>query len=264
MIERLWRQANTMQLAIRRTGVVTALKWGWLRRRMLRKAAVAGEWQAHPRQASHPLAVGLGETSDLLVFEQIFISEEYYCLHTLKHISLVIDLGANVGFSSAYFLSCFPDATVVAVEPGERNVRLCKRNLTPYGSRAIVLHGAAWSECTKLRLSDESFGDGLDWSTQVQRATNPEQADVQAWDLGTLIEMSGREEVDLLKVDIERAELEVFGASSRAWLPKVRNICIELHGEDCKEAFLAAMTDFDFEFNYSGELAICLNLRLRK
>ena len=229
----------------------------------LQKAS-AGEWQSHPKQAREPLTVRLGATSDLLVFEQIFITEEYSSLLNLKNISLVIDLGANVGFSSAYFLTCFPSATVVAVEPAEQNVLVCRRNLAPYGSRAMVLYGAAWSECTKLSLSEEIFGDGLDWSMQVQRPASAENASIPSWDPGTLIRMSGREEVDLLKVDIERAELEVFGPASREWLPKVRNICIELHGRDCEERFFAALVDFDYELTYSGELTICRNLQLRQ
>ena len=66
--------------------------------------------------------------------------------------------------------------------------------------------------------------------------------------------------VDLLKVDIERAELSVFGESAGLWLLKVRNICIELHGKDCEEVFFAALKDFDYELKHFGELTICRNL----
>jgi len=51
------------------------------------------------------------------VFEQIFIGEEYSCLCDLKDTLLILDLGANVGFSSAYFLShvneALPNLTIV-------------------------------------------------------------------------------------------------------------------------------------------------------
>ena len=85
-------------------------------------------------------------------------------------------------------------------------------------------------------------------------------ATVQAWDVGKLIDMSGFDTVDLLKVDIERAELYVFGESAASWLPRVRNICIELHGKDCEEVFFAAMSDFDYDLERYGELTICRNL----
>lgn len=66
-------------------------------------------------------------------------------------------------------------------------------------------------------------------------------AQVEALDVRSLIDMSGIERVDLLKVDIERGELAVFGESAESWIPKVRNICIELHGKDCEEAFFHAL-----------------------
>ena len=207
-------------------------------------------------------------SSDISVFDQIFVSEEYSCLRDLKDIRLVLDLGANVGFSSAYFLSCFPESRVLAVEPDERNVTLCKTNLLPYGHRALVLHGAVWSKSRRLRLAQGIYGDRREWATQVVEPTNEAEAevvstDVQGWDLQALIDMAGGGTVDLLKVDIERAELAVFGISVSTWLPRVRNICIELHGKDCEEMFFAALKDFEYELGHSGELTVCRNLRSR-
>jgi hypothetical protein len=91
--------------------------------------------------------------------------------------------------------------------------------------------------------------------------TDGNAGSVQAWDVGALIEIAGAEQVELLKVDIERAELAVFGDTARKWLPKVRNICIELHGPDCEEAFFSALADFDYELDHAGELTICRNIQ---
>ena len=70
----------------------------------------------------------------------------------LKSVSFILDLGANVGFASAYFLNCFPESRILAVEPDEGNVEMCRTNLEPYGERAQVLHGAVWSHNTRLSL----------------------------------------------------------------------------------------------------------------
>jgi len=200
------------------------------------------------------------------VFDQIFLLEEYSCLRDLKEPSLVLDLGADVGFSTAYFLSAFPKARIVAVEPAERNWAICKANLSPYGDRVLLLHGAVWSRPGRLRLLQGIYADGREWATQVDEPIEEERSSlgVQAWDVGSLIDMSGVGTVDLLKVDIERAELTVFGKSAGSWLHRVRNICIELHGKDCEEVFFAALKDFNYELGYSGELTICRNLRPRK
>ncbi len=247
-------------------GLSAAMRWGILRFAVklgLREPAV---WRVRPRQAFHTLQARLRGSSDMKVFHQIFIFQEYSCLRDLKEPSLVLDLGANIGFSAAYFLSAFPKARIVAVEPDERNVAICKTNLLPYGDRVLLLHGAVWSRTTTLRLLKGTFGDGREWATQVDELIEEDRTSlgVHAWDVGSLIDMGGGSTVDLLKVDIERAELSVFGKSAGSWLHRVRNICIELHGKDCEEVFFAALTEFDYELEYSGELTVCRNVRPKR
>ena len=174
---------------------------------------------------------------------------------------MILDLGANVGYSSAYFLNCFPDARSIAVEPDEHNSSICRTNLGPYEGRALVLHGAVWSQAGFLSFSKDTAADGLECARRVTQPREGSLDNVQVWDVGSLIDMSGCTAVDLLKVDIEGAESAVFDASARTWLHRVRNICIELHGPDCERAFFNALADFSYELDHSGELTICRSLR---
>jgi FkbM family methyltransferase len=177
---------------------------------------------------------------------------------------LILDLGANVGYSSVYFLNRFPNARVVAVEPDPETGALCRRNLAPYGFRARVVLGAAWPENAPLVLSRGSFGDGREWATQVRQRVAGEQGyPVQGWDVASLIGMAGAQRVDLLKVDIERSELELFGRNAHTWLPRADNICIELHGSDCREAFFRALEGYEYDLERTPHLTVCRNLRLR-
>jgi FkbM family methyltransferase len=237
----------------------------WYLIRLGQKLGIETEkWRVRPRQVGHALAVRLQGSSDMSAFRQIFCRDEYSNLRSLDNVSLVMDLGANVGFSSAYFLNCFQNCRVIAVEPDERNVALCQINLRPYGDRVLLLHGAAWKECKRLRLSKGKFGDKREWATQVLEVSDgAERGDVQAWDVNQLIDMADSKTVDLLKIDVERSELALFGDSARTWLPRVRNICIELHGPDCEEVFFRALRNFDYELELSGELTICRNIRAK-
>lgn len=242
-------------------GTISTAQWALIRIGSKFQLDWPGSWRVHPCQVQRELLVRLRGSSDINVFNQIFIHQEYSSLRHLEDVSIVLDLGANVGYSSAYFLSCFPRSRVVAVEPDERNVAVCKINLEAYGDRVQLLHGAVWSECTALCLARGAFGDGREWATQVVRPSDGKAGSVEAWDVGTLMDIAGAAQVDLLKVDIERAELAVFGDTAKKWLPKVRNICIELHGSDCEEAFFNALADFDYELSRAGELTICRNIR---
>lgn len=99
--------------------------------------------------------------------------------------------------------------------------------------------GAVWSKCGKLVLSWGTFGDGREWATQVHESEGGNnEATVEAWDISALLQLGGG-----------------------CWLPKVRNICIELHGADCREVFLGALQRFEYNLEFSGELTICRNLR---
>jgi FkbM family methyltransferase len=216
-----------------------------------------------PRQANYPLFARLGDSSDISVFNEIFNFNGYASLRNLSSPRLIVDLGANVGYASSYFLSCFPTAKVVAVEPDPDSFELCCRNLVPYGDRAQVVQGAAWSRRCKLELA-QGAGDGREWATRVRESNGlGDDATVEGWDIPSLLERSGGREIDLLKVDIEGSELEIFDTNSSRWLPKVRNICIELHGPDCEKAFFCALGDFEYDRGRFGDLTVCRNLRLK-
>ena len=216
------------------------------------------------KNANHPLFMRIG-TSDREVLGQIFIEEEYQPI-VLSRPQAIIDLGANVGYSSAYFLFKCPNAAVLAVEPDPANYAICVRNLAPFGRRSRVILGAAWPESSKLALNRGTWRDGREWSTQVKDASGEDttSSTVEGYDIPTLIRLSGFAEIDLLKIDIERSEIELFSRNTNDWLPFIRNLCIELHGPDCEAVFFRALSDYSYDLGRSNELTICRNLRLRR
>src|SRR5262245_15773023 len=60
-------------------------------------------------------------TSDLLVFEQVLYREEYAPLKGLGEPRLILDCGANVGYTSVYLLNHYPHARLIAIEPDAGN-----------------------------------------------------------------------------------------------------------------------------------------------
>lgn len=72
-----------------------------------------------------------------------------------------------------------------------------------------------------------------------------------------LLADSGFDEIDLLKVDIEGAEKEVFAAPDvDEWLPKVRVLTIELHDRmkrGCSYEFFKAVSKYRWNFALNGE-----------
>ena len=192
-------------------------------------------------------------SSDINAFSQIFVSDEYSSIDILNNINFIIDCGANAGYSSAYFLSKFPEAHIIAVEPDRRNYEILKRNLSVYGDRVTTVCSAIWSHKVGLKVHMSELGE---WSTSVSECLEGEEADLEAMDIATLISRSKYDKIDILKIDIEGAESIVFSRNFEGWINKVSTFVIELHGKECKEIFYRALNPSSFSFGCSGELTI--------
>ena len=202
----------------------------------------------------HPVYFRPG-TSDLAVFDQIAVEREYTPLDDLQNVRLILDLGANVGYSSAYFLSRFPNSFVVAVEPDAGNFALLQRNLAPYAGRTIVRNAAVWFENKKLWLTNESMAANNEWGRQMtaeQQRGDP----VDGLTIDSLIALTPYDRVSLLKVDIEGAEEQVFSHNTQSWIDRIDNFCAEVHNGDSSRAVQAAVAGRGFTITYSGELTI--------
>jgi FkbM family methyltransferase len=221
-----------------------------------RKANRQGDNYVSSRYSDHPLFVR-AKTSDNLVFHQIFVDREYRCLDELSEVKTIIDAGANVGYSSAYLLSRYPEARSIAVEPDNSNYAALVRNLEPWGSRSKAVRGALWSEVTTLDFRNETLSEGSEWGRQVQPTAS---GDVSAFDVPTLMREHDMDTVDLLKIDIEGAEEAVFSASDLSWLDRVRNIVIELHGKQCSDAFYKAVAGRGYRISECDELTVALGV----
>ena len=206
----------------------------------------------HPANLLHPIELRINST-DADVYRQVFIEEEYAAAAG-KHVGTIVDCGANVGYTSAYLLSRFPDAQVVAIEPFPANAELCRRNLAPYGRRATVIEAAVWSHSGRLALD---HAGGNEWGVRVRATRAGEIGEIEAVDLPSL----GLSRIDLLKIDIEGSEANLFANGTDRWLPHVSNIAIELHGAECQERFRSAMADYRYTLLHSGELTICREIR---
>jgi FkbM family methyltransferase len=205
----------------------------------------------HPKTLLHPVELRLAST-DAEVYGQVIIAEEYAPIIT-KGARTIVDCGANIGLTSAYFLSRLPKARIIAIEPFAANAALCRRNLAPYGDRARVIEAAIWNRPTTLVLDTAG---GAEWAVRVRPAAPNESGDIQAIDIPSL----GLPHIDILKIDIEGSEEDLFSETEQSWLPTISSIAIELHGPTKQARFFAALKSYRYDLTHSGELTLCRNL----
>jgi len=98
---------------------------------------------------------------------------------------------------------------------------------------------------------------GWEWARTVREAKEGEAQTIMATDVGTLLKESEFDRISILMIDIEGAEAIVFSSNYQEWLPKVDNLAIELHDEECSSTFFKAIAGQNFEVSKSKELVLC-------
>lgn len=144
--------------------------------------------------------------------------EDCYGVHRLPRKARVIDGGANVGAFTLRVLWARPEAHVVAVEPSPENLHYLRQNLACRLAvgRVDVVPKALTAEYGKVHMIGQ-------WS-DAQRIHASEGVIVDAVPLGRFLER----DVDLVKLDIEGAEMEVLAACGEA-LRRVARLVVEYH-----------------------------------
>lgn len=152
-------------------------------------------------------------------FKEIFADESYRFVTDVAR-PVIVDCGANIGTSLAYFRQTYPQARIVAFEADPAIGAVLTQNLQANRIRDIeVINKAVWTN-----------DDGLDFgSGEADSASLFSETDRRRVPSVRLRDYLLREtRIDLLKIDIEGAETEVLIDCGDA-LAHVRNVFIEYH-----------------------------------
>ena len=194
-------------------------------------------------------------TSDKWLLGKIFTEHEYnFKLHNFNP-RFIIDGGANVGYSTTYFATRYPGAKIVALEPEPFNFKMLTYN-THFFDNVECINSALWNEVGYIKVLPDMPGNTLAFMTEATNADDPEA--LKTTTIAKVLADSEYEEIDLLKVDIEGAEVEVFGDKGNPdeWLPKVRVLTIELHDRmkvGCSYTFFKAISKYKYVMDVVGE-----------
>jgi FkbM family methyltransferase len=191
--------------------------------------------------------------SDILVLWQVFGRRELD-IEVRRPARLIVDGGAYTGFSTAYLASRYPEATVVAVEPDPGNFDLLTENTRSFRN-VVRLKKALWSQSERLSLLRRP--SDLSWAVMVRRPRDEETdgGSVETTTVPEILAMAGADRIDLLKLDIEGAESELFAVGQERWLDRVNVIVVELHSEHAERVVLTATAD-QFRRSARGEKTI--------
>ncbi len=204
------------------------------------------------------------KTSDIPTFHQIFINKEYE-INLNFNLETIIDAGANIGLAAIFYANKYPKSKIISIEPEQSNYDLLKENTQNYEN--IITYNNALSNVSdqNLAIVDNGYGN---WGFMTEPLTDSLKNKVSSIKSITVHEIMNEynwETIDLVKIDIEGYEKELFEKNIESWLPYVRCLIIELHDrmkEGCSKSFFNAISKYDFSYFHKGENLVFLNNKL--
>jgi len=225
------------------------------------------------------------------LYREIF-AERSYLKHgiTLAAGDCVFDVGGNIGLFTLFIATQCRDAQIYSFEPIPPIYDLLQRNTSIYGLKAKLFnHGLASNEGsatfsfyphvsilsgrfadasqehetvkTYLRtqqefvisetISDKQIDELLDERLAVEHVTCPMKT------LSQVIRENGVEEIALLKIDVEKSELDVLGGIEEKDWARIQQLVIEVHDIDGRLEQIANLLErHGYQFTVEQETAL--------
>jgi FkbM family methyltransferase len=143
-----------------------------------------------------------------------------------QRIATIIDAGANIGDETARFLIHHSNASIVAVEAAERNFNFLEKTFQKVPNVTLI-RGAVWPVKANLKVVP---GGRMEAFRVIE--TPDLQESIPAWSIRDIIEKMGWDRIDILKLDIEGSEYELFTRNYEEWVGKVNVFIFEVPDND--------------------------------
>jgi len=206
--------------------------------------------------------------SDFEVFNHIILQDELkfvikYASQLKKSALQIIDCGANIGLATLAIKKSFPKAKIISVEPESSNyIQLCKNISDNNLSDVVAIEAGVWYKKTTL-VPDLEFRDKSNWAFALKEAGDREANGIPVDSLSNIAATVGWSNVDLLKIDIEGSEFEIFRNVDKwqAIFDTVKIISVEVHEEKGSASEIEEiLIQNGFQLMHSGELLIGLRI----
>jgi 31-O-methyltransferase len=194
-----------------------------------------------------------------LLFQLVeIVGERVYVRHgvEVREGDVVLDVGANVGVAAAFFASECGAGVVHSFEPVEPIFRLLSRNLRQFPAcmghnyglsssrrRSPITYypnadavSGLYADAGESRLNVLTYmrnigKSGPEVERQLADRYEAIELECELRTLSSVLRELSLGDVDLLKVDVEKAELDVLrGIEDRDW-PRIRQVVAEVHDQ---------------------------------
>lgn len=165
--------------------------------------------------------ISLFDRVDLSTVFGVFCREDYKIDPSAK---VIVDIGANIGVASLYFLTRNKSNFVYAFEPVPSNIEKYYRNLRDFSDR-FELSDCAVSDTTgSVKFGLEPTGKFGGIHTQ-----SDSHMDVRAVAINDILEtlISKHGTIDCIKIDVEGSEYDILSSIDQSYWPRIKMIYSE-------------------------------------
>ncbi|MDE3177946.1 MAG: FkbM family methyltransferase [Pseudomonadota bacterium] len=204
------------------------------------------------------------------LYNEIFV-QKTYMRHGIEINpgDVIIDAGANIGMFALYALTHYNPARIYCFEPAAHCVEALRANLAAWDERVVILESAlgdfegeadftyypGYSIMSGLFADEDRDLDVLKAGARTQMARlskfqveermidalvggklkNAESFKCPVTTLSSVIEKYDLPVVNLLKIDVERAENAIIGGIGDRHWERIRQIVVEVHDQGARE-----------------------------
>ncbi|MBI5665738.1 MAG: FkbM family methyltransferase [Nitrospirae bacterium] len=236
----------------------------------------------------NPMLVRL-DKADPFIFNEVFIEEIYsldnarigkrieeiYQGLSAKHVPLILDLGANVGYTSVYYANRYPKSFIVSIECEKHNFDLLRKNTESFPN-IMSVHAAIDSEserqvCVTDRDTESTTSCFRSCRFVIRPESGPSLSNetIGTYTVDKLISMARKLQPDIVpficKIDIEGHEKQLF-TQNTDWLEAFHVLIGEGHdhvfpGEKTAHEMLLSVVKYGFDIMAYSSNFLCVKYK---
>lgn len=158
-------------------------------------------------------------------FKEIFVDEIYYFETIDNPTPVIFDCGANIGIGCLYFKKIYPKSKVIAFEADLNIATHLRNNMQKNKIEDVtIVAKAVWTDYKGINF----MSDGADGGSILVENQNTSSSSEFIDSIRLKDWLDKEHKIDLLKIDIEGAELQVI-EDCRHSLSHINHIFLEFH-----------------------------------
>lgn len=165
-------------------------------------------------------------------------------------VKCIVDIGANIGVFMTYAASMAPQAKIYCYEPNPDNYELLNSNISSnnlsYRVSASCVAVGAKNGIRHLNISSDSPRHSI-----IHNQQNGIKIVAECISLDEIIKRNGNEGIDILKMNCEGAEYEIFYNTSSDIFSRIKKIRMEFHDFNVENMNGRALESFLVRHGYT-------------